>query len=392
MAEQTLFGSYNPQLIQQAIEAERERGLLEQAKLTPQQIINLGAARSGQQMGQALGGVVNTLFGLPSVQDPRLQQAQLGQQAYQEALQASGNDASSPAFFKQLSSSAAKLGVTTLAQQAAQQAAKLEAEQALGIQRFAAAQASLAQAAKERTPEAPLTIADRTRLNELIQQFGTNEGARRFRAERDAAERSRAGAGASKIEVMGQGNVLDIDKEDAKGYRLSRESATKALPVLTKMQSLLDSPQGIIGGTATEARTGFLKALDTLGVSTAEARKAISNTEQFNIQVRNLLQSIIKQFGYNPSNADVKFALESLPNASNSPEGLRAILNSLVKANKDQLNESTRALDYFRKNKGSFEGFTPNLDIVSPGGGPKPPSQMTDEELRAEIARRRQPK
>ena len=392
MAEQTLFGSYNPELIKQAIDAERERNLLEQAKLTPQQITLLGSARAGQQLGSALGGVVGNLFGTTPVQDPRLQQAQLGQQAYQEALDASGGDASSPAFFKKLSSSAAKLGVTTLAQQAAQQAAKLEAEQALGIQRFAAAQASLAQAAKERTPEAPLTIADRTRLNELIQQFGTNEGARRFRAERDAAERSRAGAGASKIEVMGQGNVLDIDKEDAKGYRLSRESASKALPVLTKMQSLLDSPQGIIGGTATEARTGFLKALDTLGVSTAEARKAISNTEQFNIQVRNLLQSIIKQFGYNPSNADVKFALESLPNASNSPEGLRAILNALVKANKDQLNESTRALDYFRKNKGSFEGFTPNLDIVSPGGGPKPPSQMTDEELRSEIALRRQQK
>jgi len=195
MAEQTLFGSYNPQLIQQAIEAERERGLLEQAKLTPQQIINLGAARSGQQMGQALGGVVNTLFGLPSVQDPRLQQAQLGQQAYQEALQASDGDASSPEFFKKLSSSAAKLGVTTLAQQAAQQAAKLESERMQGFQRQAAGIASLATATKEKT-EAPLTIADRTRLNELIRDFGTDEGARRFRAERDEAERKKAAAGA----------------------------------------------------------------------------------------------------------------------------------------------------------------------------------------------------
>ncbi len=391
MAEQTLFGSYNPQLIQQAIEAERERGLLEQAKLTPQQIINLGAARSGQQMGQALGGVVNTLFGLPSVQDPRLQQAQLGQQAYQEALEASGGDASSPEFFKKLSSSAAKLGVTTLAQQAAQQAAKLESERMQGFQRQAAGIASLAQAAKEKL-EAPLTIADRTRLGELVREFGTEEGARRFRAERDAAERSKAGAGASKIEIKGQENILDIDKDDAKDYKLSQKSAQKALPVLNNMQKLLDSPQGIIGGTAAEARTGFLKALDTFGVSTAEARKVVSNTEQFNIQTRNLLQSIIKQFGYNPSNADVKFALESLPNISNSPEGLRAILNALIKANKDQLNESTRALDYYRKNRGSFEGFTPNLDIVTPGGGPKPPSQMTNEELRAEIARRRQPK
>jgi hypothetical protein len=137
------------------------------------------------------------------------------------------------------------------------------------------------------------------------------------------------------------------------------------------------------------ARTGFLKALDTFGISTTEARKAVSNTEQFNIQVRNLLQSIIKQFGYNPSNADVRFALESLPNASNSPEGLRSILNSLVKANKDQLNESTRALDYYRQNKGSFAGFQPKLEVVSPGGTIKTPSQMSIEELRAEINRKK---
>jgi hypothetical protein len=352
----------------------------------------LGSARAGQQLGSALGGVVGSLFGTTPVQDPRLQQAQLGQQAYQEALQASGNDASSPAFFKKLSSSAARLGVTTLAQQAAVQAAKLESEQALGVQRIASAQASLAQAAKERAPEAPLTIADRTRLNELIKEFGTTEGAKRFRAERDEAERKRAGAGASKIEVKGQENILDIDKDDAKDYKMAERAAKKALPVLNNMQKLLDSPQGIIGGTLSESRTSFLKALDTFGISTASARKAVSNTEEFNIQTRNLLQSIIKQFGYNPSNADVKFALESLPNAANSPEGLRAILNALIKANKDQLNESTRALDYYRKNKGSFEGFVPNLDVVSPVGGPKAPSQMTTEELRAEIERRRQPK
>lgn len=49
---------------------------------------------------------------------------------------------------------------------------------------------------KEAKEEAPLTIADRTRLNELITEFGTNEGARRFRAERDEAERKRAAASA----------------------------------------------------------------------------------------------------------------------------------------------------------------------------------------------------
>ncbi len=45
-------------------------------------------------------------------------------------------------------------------------------------------------------PEAPLTIADRTRLNELITEFGDVEGAKKFRAERDEAERKRAAASA----------------------------------------------------------------------------------------------------------------------------------------------------------------------------------------------------
>jgi hypothetical protein len=193
----------------------------------------------------------------------------------------------------------------------------------------------------------------------------------------------------SKTIIEGQKNILDIDKDDAKEYRTARASAEKALPTLNRMQTLLNSPEGIIQGTGTEARTGFLKALDTLGISTAAARKAVANTEQFNIEVRNLLQSIIKQFGYNPSNADVRFALESLPNASNSPEGLRAILNALIKANKDQLNESTRALEYYRKNQGSFSGFQRKPEIFSPGAGTRSLSDMTTEELEAMLAAQR---
>ena len=243
MAEQTLFGSYNPALIQQTIDAERERNLIEQAKLTPQQITLLGSARAGQQLGGALGGVVGNLFGTTPVQDPRLQQAQLGQQAYQEALDLSGGDASSPAFFKRLSSSAAKLGVTTLAQQAAQQAAKLESEQALGVQRIASAQASLAQAAKERAPEAPLTIADRARLNELVRQFGTDEGARRFRAERDEAERKKAAAGVTPpVKQFGEDiRLRELFLKEAKPIDESLNALDKAQSLLIEQSGLADA-------------------------------------------------------------------------------------------------------------------------------------------------------
>lgn len=380
MAQQ-MFGSFDPELIKQAIAAEEERNLLSQAQLGPAQMQNLIQLRAGQNISKNLGQIVGGIFGVEA-QDPRLRQAQMAQEAYQEALQATGGDANSPAFFKALSNSAAAKGLTSLAQQSAIQASTLASEMAQEFQRRGAGIASIAQASREREPGKVGVTAD---TGEIVYQQGGQQFVIRNgqRVPFQGSVRQEGGTNV-KVEVKGQENVLDIDKEDAKGYRAARESATKALPTLNKMQAILD--QGIITGTAADARVGFLKALDTLGVSTAEARKVVGNNEQFNIQVRNLLQSIIKQFGYNPSNADVRFALESLPNASNSPEGLRAILSSLVKANKDQLNESTRALDYYRKNKGSFEGFQPNLDLVSPGGMVKTPSQMTTEELRAAIA------
>jgi hypothetical protein len=329
MAEQTLFGSYNPQLIQQAIEAERERGLLEQAKLTPQQIINLGAARSGQQMGQALGGVVNTLFGLPSVQDPRLQQAQLGQQAYQEALQASGGDASSPAFFKQLSSSAAKLGVTTLAQQAAQQAAKLEAEQALGIQRFAAAQASLAQAAKERTPEAPLTIADRTRLNELIQQFGTNEGARRFRAERDEAELKKSKAGGTNIDL---GSAFDkaFAAQDAKGqaeaWTQAGQAYNSAKPLLRQIAEVERIVPNAFTGKFAEGKLGLSKALGAFGIPIGSSAP---DSEYINAISSKLVQQIAKAFPGSLAVKELDQLVKSKPNLNQEAGTILKLLGDI---------------------------------------------------------------
>jgi hypothetical protein len=363
-----------------SLQAAERAQALELSRLTPIQQSTFAGIQAGQEAARGIRGMLG-------VQTPEEQKMNVRSQARQQAASQAGGDR-----LKFLETYANALDSAGDAEGAFQARSILDQERMKAaesaskvFQQQAAGTASLAQATRERTPPA-LEQADRTRLAELIAQFGETEGARKFREERDEAARRTAGAGASKIEVKGQQNILDIDKEDAKDYRSARTSAEKALPTLNRMQTLLNSPEGIIQGTATEARTGFLKALDTFGISTASARKAVSNTEQFNIEVRNLLQSIIKQFGYNPSNADVRFALESLPNASNSPEGLRAVLNSLIKANKDQLNESTRALEYYRKNQGSFSGFQRKPEVFSPGAGTKSLSDMTTEELEAMLA------
>jgi hypothetical protein len=323
MAEQTLFGSYNPQLIQQAIEAERERGLLEQAKLTPQQIINLGAARSGQQMGQALGGVVNTLFGLPSVQDPRLQQAQLGQQAYQEALQASGGDASSPAFFKKLSDSAAKLGVTTLAQQAAVQAAKLEAEQMQGFQRKAAGIASLAQATREKQAGAldqarnvmfELGVKDPATL--------TKEEIAKLNVAREVLKLASPGATI---------NVGDKSADVAAGKIVGEAQATidnkySAITSLKSARALLD--KGIYAGPYAPLAQGAAKYSGGL----IGDRKKVINTETFLSEIGNTVIPRLQEFGGNDSVEELKYLRDVQGGRIDlEPETLRNILNAAEK-------------------------------------------------------------
>lgn len=192
MAQQQMFGSsFDTDILKQAIRAEEERGLLEQAKLSSEQMQNLIQLRSGAGIARGAGNIVESLFGVQA-QDPRMRQMQEAQSAYQEALGIAGS-ADSPDFFVALSNSAARRNLPQLAQQAAVQASTLRSEMAQEFGRRAAGMASLAQAARERT-EAPLTIADRIRLQQLQQELGPEQGALKFRQERDEAERRKAAA------------------------------------------------------------------------------------------------------------------------------------------------------------------------------------------------------
>lgn len=390
---QSLFG-LTPTAVNQALKAEEEARARTQVNLlqgNPFAAGAYGALQSGERM---LTGVRN----LTGQVDPRLQAAQQLQGIVQ-GVQQRGVDLATPEGLIELANELNTVPDFTgfavgMRQQAAQMQAgarKAQLGEAETISKIEKNRAEAMKAMREqpepsvKTPAEFATVAGQLGFGvkpNLADYTPEQYGAVNAELERKGTRKAEAGA--AKIEVAGQKNILDIDKEDAKAYNLAKTTAAKALPTLNRMQNLVN--QGIIVGTLPDARLGFLRALDTLGVSTADAKKTVANTEQFNNQVRLLLQSIIKQFGYNPSNADVKFALESLPNNSNSPEGLKAIIDALIRANQTQLNESTRALDYYRKNNGSFAGFTPNYDALTPSGV-KTPAEMTTAELQAEIAR-----
>ena len=189
------------------------------------------------------------------------------------------------------------------------------------------------------------------------------------------------------ITNQGPKNVLELDAAQAKDYATAFNTAAKTLPTLERMQSLID--KGVISGSVAEARTATLGVLQGLGVNTSNATKVLANTEAYNKELINLLQGVIKQYGTNPSNIDVKTALEGLPNLVKSPEGVQQVLTTLTKVNRDIYNESKTGLDYFRQNQGSFAGYTPKVPLglveqpkikLS-----KPLDQMTAEELQAAL-------
>lgn len=363
-----------------SLQAAERAQAMELARLSPIQQSSFAGIQAGQEVSRGVRGMLG-------VQTPEEQRMNTRSQARQQAASQAGGDR-----LKFLEAYATALDTAGDAEGAFQARSILDQERRVAAEsaskvfsQQAAGTASLVKA----TADKRVPLADRlVDLNTRKANQGLTAEEENERVALESVVKLQAPK-ESKTIIEGQKNILDIDKDDAKEYRTARTSAEKALPTLNRMQTILNSPEGIIQGTGTEARTGFLKALDTLGISTTAARKAVANTEQFNIEVRNLLQSIIKQFGYNPSNADVRFALESLPNASNSSEGLRAILNALIKANKDQLNESTRALEYYRKNQGSFSGFQRKPEIFSPGAGTRSLSDMTTEELEAMLAAQR---
>jgi len=247
----------------------------------------------------------------------------LGQQAYQEALQASGGDASSPDFFKKLSDSAAQVGVTTLAQQAAVQAAKLEAEQMQGFQRKAAGIASLAQATREKQAGAldqarnvmfELGVKDPATL--------TKEEVAKLNVAREVLKLASPGATI---------NVGDKSADVAAGKIVGEAQATidnkySAITSLKSARALLD--KGIYAGPYAPLAQGAAKYSGGL----IGDRKKVINTETFLSEIGNTVIPRLQEFGGNDSVEELKYLRDVQGGRIDlEPETLRNILNAAEK-------------------------------------------------------------
>ena len=358
----------------QALQAENANTIFNRANqfanLTPMQQAQYGIYSGGAMLGQGIGGLLGG-------EDPRLQQAKQMQQVKEWIAQ------------NNIDMSTAE-GVTKAAEYARQNN--------MGDGAIALGQAAAKMRQEEAQTYATLKKADAEKLSPIARMLvEANYDLNSPEAQaimRQAVNAEITGKVTPKT-VVNMSNYQEPEffkklgeiqgKQMEKAYN-TRDSAIATLGTLTKMSELND--QQLISGSFAGGRVGAANLLNTLGLASEADAKRLSNSQQFNKVAGDLVLANIKQLGYNPSNADVKFLNETLPNLESSPAARRNLINWMAKKAQGSIAEVRNMESYALKNK-SLNGYVPTIPNFNPTGGttsanmPKPLSEMTTEELKA---------
>ena len=228
-----------------SLQAAERAQALELARLSPIQQSTFAGIQAGQEAARGVRGMLG-------VQTPEEQRMNVRSQARQQAASQAGGDR-----LKFLEAYATALDSAGDAEGAFQARSILDQErrvaaesQAKVFQQEAAGRASLATAARERTPAAT-EQADRTRLAQLIAEFGEIEGSRRFREERDEAARRTAAAAVPPVQAFGKDIALRTD------FLKEVQPIDTALSALDRTEALLNEQSGLADAVAKRSFSKF---------------------------------------------------------------------------------------------------------------------------------------
>lgn len=349
-----LFG-VDPAALQRQQQLADQQTAYRYAQLDPMQ-----QAKFSQFSGAA--GLTRAAGGLLGMEDPELAKASKIKQI------ASQVDLTSSEGLRKLASE-----IKDFAPQEAMMAAKRADE-------VDVSKATVYQKTKEAQPKIAEQV-DQERFNYFLQQANGDRqlAARLFQQDEDNKKLQRASAGANKITVAGQKNVLEVDKKDAENLTKVRDAAENILPRLQEQSAALQ--KGIAAGTFSDARVAFSTALSSLGIKDKATLDMLKNTKTFNANRIELAASVAKQLGVNPTDRDFKASLDRFASASDTPEASAAFINDLTLIQQSRLKQANEGLNYYRKNDGSFAGYDRPLP-VSPVVANDPFAGKTLEELK----------
>lgn len=230
-----------------AIQQERDKQLMNEAKLTNAEYTSYQMAKAGQGLGQALFG--------NQVQDPRLKQAAAVQDIQKQALAASGGDASSPAFYRALATGYANAGLYGESAKAAEMAKDL--------------------ITKSQSVD-PVKQAQEVRRAELIKQFGPVEGNKRFIDEVNAAKVAQSAATAGSSEAEKQAAKTNQDQIVSRGF-----TAVQTEDTVNQMEPLLNNA---FTGVGADEKLAFGRLAGALGINIA----GVPESEQLDMIFKSL--------------------------------------------------------------------------------------------------------
>ena len=187
---------------------------------------------------------------------------------------------------------------------------------------------------------------------------------------------------------VGPKNVLAIDQKDAEDILKNRNSLERSIPLLES--SIAQLEKGIIGGTFSDARTALLTGLSSAGIKDPKITQYLASTKTFNANRIELATAIAKQLGVNPTDRDFQASLDRFAAASENPASSKIFLTELAALKKLQLKDANDALNFYRKNEGSFAGYDRPLPRAF-SGTESALSGMSTEQLKQEIQKLKNP-
>jgi hypothetical protein len=187
---------------------------------------------------------------------------------------------------------------------------------------------------------------------------------------------------------IGPKNVLAIDQKDAEDILKNRNSLERSIPLLESSIAQLD--KGIIGGTFSDSRTALLTGLASAGIKDPKITQYLASTKTFNANRIELATAIAKQLGVNPTDRDFQASLDRFAAASENPASSKIFLTEMTALKKLQLKDANDALNFYRKNEGSFAGYDRPLPKAF-SGTESALSGLSTEQLKQEIQKLKNP-
>jgi hypothetical protein len=345
MAERNIVGGMfgiTPEMYQQNLAARNTATNAQLAQLTPGQLAGFYGMEAGTGLGRATQGLLG-------VEDPELGLIRQTNQLVQQI----GVD--TPEKLRTLAGELQKIpGGAQLAAQAVDRANKM-----------LESQATVAAKTREKVPTIDEQAAT-VRYNELVQQFGEVEGARKYREEQLAGKQSVAKAGAT----PGSRTILGVEAKKAEDLQKQIGSGYTVLERLNEQRQSIE--QGMIGGSFADTRTALATFASSIGLADQRLVNSLANSKSFKANQNALAAAIAKQLGVNPTDKDFQASLDQFARNSDDPKASLVFIKQMQekfskrqKINEDMFNSYIDNEGTFRNYKGPkmVESFTSSNEL-----------------------------